>query len=215
MEVRRHWIWFLGFFMGFWIVLLIVVGVSMGSRPAAGTEDLTNQLQVLVGVAQVFLAFVVAVATLYHVRRNSEMVDLMRNQDQDDIAKERRARVDALIGASFEVAGYAGWMAESQRSGLKTWRKWVPEPIAQREILVVCWRQLSASTISVSKALERIRFEDGDLAELAGHHFDLVLELQQSAAQGDVDHIEVQVAEIRRSADALWAELESGRAPRR
>ncbi len=88
------------------------------------------------------------------------------------------------MGAGLEVAAYGAWMAELQDEGRKISHRLLPEPVAQRELVIASWRQLSDSAVAASKALERIRYDDPDLFDLGDFHYDLVLDLQRARLRG-------------------------------
>lgn len=162
-----------------------------------------------ISFSQILLAAVIAWATVFYARRTKDMVDLMVQREAAAESEARIARVEALAGASLEAAGYGGWMVEAQHRGLHTWRKFLPEPAAQTEIVLVAWRQLSAAVIAAARALERIRYNDSDLAKPAADHFALVVQLQLRASEGRVEEMSGLVERIRSSADELWQRVSS------
>ena len=198
------------------LVLAIVVWVLLslwwfvGERSDSDGSNLISFFDSLVGIASVFLGGAVTIATAYSAGRVADTVALTREREEADRIERKKGRVEALVGASLEAATYGLWMAEIQRRGLKTWRRFIPESEVQRQFAIVSWRQLSAATVAASKALERLRYEHPDLAALAGGHFDLVVELQQAAFEGDSEYLHASAQKIRESADKLWDNVAAG-----
>lgn len=159
----------------------------------------------LVGIGSFSLAGAITIATIYSATRSGHAVKLTEAREASARVEKKKGRINALVGASLEAASYGLWMAEIQRRGLKPWRRFIPESEIQRQFAIVSWRQLSAAAVAASKALEQIRYEDPDLLDLAGDHFDVVVELQQAAFEGDPEYLQTSARRIRESADRLWA----------
>lgn len=179
----------------------------VGERTASGEDALIRFFDSLVGIASVFLAGAVTIATCYSASRAARALDLTEDLQAAERTSERKGRINALVGAGLEVAAYGAWMAELQDEGRKISHRLLPEPVAQRELVIASWRQLSDSAVAASKALERIRYDDPDLFHLGGFHYDLVLDLQRAAFAGDSDTLQNRAADIRSSADALWSAI--------
>lgn len=197
--VSTGWIFVVTGFLGLWWFV--------GGKTTSEDGVLITFLDSLVGIGSFALAGAVAIATIYSATRVAQGVRLAQEREATQELNQKRGRLEALIGASLEVGAYGASMGEIQRRGLRTWRRFLPEPVAQRELAVSSWRQLSSGAVAASKALERIRYEDPDLLDLAGRHYDLVVELQQAAFDGDLQRLEDCAARIRASADELWAAI--------
>lgn len=189
-----------GFLFNFWWLV--------GQQTDSDGDALIRFFDSLVGIAAVFFGGSVTIATIYSATRSARAVKMAEERAQADRLAGKKGRLDALIGASLEVGAYGAWMAEIQFRSRKVSNRLFPEPMTQRELVLASWRQLSAAAVAASKALERIRYEDPDVFELAGRHYDLVTELQQAAFEGEPDRLQEQAANIRTSADELWAGIQ-------
>lgn len=137
----------------------------VGERTQTGEETLIRFFDSLVGIASIFLAGAVTIATCYSASRAARAVELAQESQAAERAEKKKGRVDALVAASLEVGAYGAWMAQVQHRGLKTWRRLLPEPVVQRELGIASWRRLSSAAVAASKALERFRYEDPDVAD--------------------------------------------------
>lgn len=127
----------------------------------------------------------------------------MERKERQQRQAERVGRAQVFAGLCVEAAGYAGVIVEIQRRGLKTWHKFVPEPVVTREFLLQAVPQLNSAVTAVSKALEQLRFSEPDLEEPAGALFDAVMDVYSHSLAGDATEIEVIAARIRQLADDL------------
>lgn len=192
------------------LLLLAVVGLLLslwwfvGERTGTGGDVLLRFFDSLVGIAAVCFGGAVTIATIYSATRVARGVALTEQRECAERLERRKARLEALVGATLEAGWYAGSIAELQHRGLKRWRRLVPESVAEREFTLAAWRHVSSAGVSASKALERIRFEDPDIAAVAGEHYDLLLNLQALAFEGRIEDLQEQAERIRVSADALW-----------
>ena len=191
------------------VALLLNLWWFVGTRTGTGGATLIVFFDSLVGIGSVFLGGAVTIATAYSASRAARAVELTEERRLIEEDAQKRGRVDALIAASLEAGAYAGWTAHLQQRGLMTWRRFLPEPVAQRKLTLESWRQLSSAVVSASKALERIRYEDPELADRAASHYALVADLHESALKGKIEELNLQGARIRESADELWKAVPS------
>lgn len=201
--LTRRWIWIVAVVAGTWVVLLGLLAWRFAGRPVKGTEGLIAQLDILVGVSQVGLALMVALATIHHARVASQMFESLRQREADDRRRERIGIVHAYVGSAIEATGYLGAIAQIQRRGLRTWRRWFPESEATRRFLLSGWEQLADSVAHVSKGLERLRYSEPDLVPSAELLFDVVLDLQRKALDGRIDELQEKAARVRQIAPDL------------
>lgn len=206
--VKRWWQrWWLRLSIGVLLAgvwLLLGLWWFVGKRAAADGPTLISFLDSLVGIGSIALAGSVTIATAYSASLVARTVRMSEDRHSDERSERRMGRVEALVGASLEAGAHASWLAEVQKRGMSPWGRWIPQPAVEREVVLSSWRQLTDAAVAASKALERIRYDHPDLAELAGKHFDLVVELQRIAGRGDADALQAHAARIRGSADSLW-----------
>ncbi len=199
----QKWIWSVAIVAGTWFVLLALLAWRFAGRPVVGTEGLIAQLNMLVGVSQVGLALMIAIATIHHARVASDTFQSLRQRDEEERRRERIGIVHAFVGSAMEVIGYLGAIAEIQHRGSRSWRRWFPEDEATRRLLLSGWEQLSTSVASVSKGLERLRYSESDLVPVAEGLFDVVIELQRRALDGHIEELLDKTTLVRQIATEL------------
>jgi hypothetical protein len=187
------------------VISVVTVGIEVGSGPGAGRPEVVRQMAMIIGLMNVIIAFPVALATMYYAKRSGELTDLETRRVQEAKSENRRGVVLALLGAAKETAGYAGWVVELQRRGLKWYRSIGGDSPAQLAFSVEGWKQLSAAVARVSIAMERVRLDTPDLADEALPIFDSAVAAMQSASRGDPAGLERQAQNISDQADQLRA----------
>ena len=121
--IGRIWFAFLAVVAGAWLIVLGLVAWRFAGQRVDDVSGLFEQLDMLVGVSQAGLAFMVALAAIQQARIAGRSTRLMQVRDEQERARERAGVVHAYVGSAIEVAAYAATVSEVQRTGLRTWRR--------------------------------------------------------------------------------------------
>ena len=146
------------------LVLAWIVAWGIASKAPRGVSDLVSQGQILLGVAQLAIAGVLAITTLYYAMRTSESVDLSHAQSLDNADRELEALVDQLTGDIERTIALALVVTTVQPSG---WRRRIDVGISmRRRMLETTLPQLGAALADCMgqlSALDRRRPNAKDL----------------------------------------------------
>ena len=199
----RRWLLFFAVALVGAVWVLGNMSWDLAGKPVEGTEALLAQLQGLLTTAEFALAAAVGLGVLYQAQQTGRTVRLMEHKEKQQRLRERRGAAQAFAGICIEAAGYAGMIAEVQRRGLKTWRRYLPEDEATRQFLFQAFPQLNTALAAASKGLEQLRFSEPDLDAEAGALFDAVMEIYNYSTSGNTEEIEPAAQRIRQLADDL------------
>lgn len=203
--IGRVWFPALAVVAAVWLIILGLVAWRFAGERVNDVRGLFDQVDMLVGVSQAGLAFMVALAAIQQARIASRTARLMHVRDEQERMRERLGVVHAYVGSAIEVTAYAGAMAEVQRRGLRTWRRLVFASRTAEQIRLTAWRLITDAVAASAKGLELVRYSEPDLEGPAEELFGVVLTIHDLAMEGRSDMIQAEAERIRDMASELRA----------
>lgn len=209
---RSKWFVIVALIAGWLVWILSSVTWRVVGEPVPDTAGRLAQMQTLIAMFQAAVTTVAVLAAVHSNRTSLTIARDARTREDRALRNERVGRVNDLVGSSLEAAGQAGVLATFQDLGLHSWRRWLPESPAQRDLAVAAWKAFVEAVARASKAVERIRYDDPDLITPAENLFDVVLKMQVVATEGEVARLMDLAREVRSHANQLQS-LVNGQEP--
>ncbi|HEV2756165.1 MAG TPA: hypothetical protein VG318_10385 [Actinomycetota bacterium] len=198
------WVKILGVVLAAVLYVVLRVAWKMLGLPASGTGEVLTQMQMLIAALQAGFAYVLAMTAMHASKMNTASVRQARQRDLEDDRRHRAGLAYALSGAAIDAAASGTALARVQQSGLRPWRRWLPQSTARREFTLATWRELVAAVSSASKALERLRYEgDPRLIDPGQRLFHVVVEILELASAGKHKDVEELAGTVRELGNEL------------